>query len=148
MAAIDLTTVVRSATSALGVSPEATFIHGSEDLQNLTADGVENYPVVFLDSPRSGGYKNQQSGAILKTVNIKYLVATKTKFDEDADVIRDTLNEMNAYAVSIFKAIVNTAGFHNIDEAKYSEIVGYFDAHLTGVIVEMTVELIDIAAGC
>ena len=148
MAATDLTTVVRAATTALGVSPVATFIHGSKALQNLRADGAESYPVVFLDSPRGGKYKNLKSGAILKYVSITYFVATKTKLDEDADIVRNVLNEMNAYAVQIFKAIINTAAFHNVDEAVYSEVEGAFDAHLTGVMVEMSVELTDIAAGC
>ena len=148
MAAIDLTTTVRSAVAALPVSPAATFIHGSEGLHNLLGDSVESFPVVFLNSPRSGSYKNQQSGAVIKVVKVAYFVANKTKLDENPDTVRTVLNEMHGYAISIFKAIIAVASFHNVDDAIYTEAEGVFDSNLTGVYVEMDVELTDIDAGC
>lgn len=144
----DIKDVLGEIIGQLGVSPELTFIYGSKAVQNLLADDVDVFPCVMLDSPRTGELTVAASGAVVDIMNVSYFVAEKGKQDELASTTREIIEEMKVYAAKILVRLVSRPGYKQIGSAKYIEVEGMFDANLTGIIVEVKIQLTNPVSIC
>lgn len=141
MSLINFTTIFETAVAGLTqVSPPMAFIHGSKALQNILADKVTTYPCVFLDSPRVGKITVRRVGGMNIEYKITYAVLDKAGLDDSADNIRSVLQEMGENALYIFSKVMNNFSVDDDIEATWTELEGVFDAHLTGWMVEFTIE--------
>jgi len=113
-----------------------SFIHGSAQLQNLLADKVASYPCVFLDSPRTGEVVLHRTGSMSIKYMIRYAVFDKTELDDSEDNIRAVLQLMGESALRVLSGVSKRFTLKEDVEAKWVEIQGEFDAHLTGWVVE------------
>lgn len=137
----NITTIFEDAVAVLPqVSPPLSFIHGSTALQNLLADKISVYPCVFLDSPRTGGVTVRKTGSMMIKYMIRYAVFDKTKLDDSADNIRETLQDMGAHAILLLSKVLTNFRLDDDVVAKWTELEGEFDAHLTGWMVEFEIE--------
>jgi len=138
MILLDITTKFANAIQSLALDPEMSFIQGTTSLHTLLADNVDTYPCLFLQSPRGGTARIQKSGTVLVGYKITFAILEPMALDDTADNIREKIDELGWYALKVYRHVMSSVQFREEAEARFTEVSGVFDSHLTGMMIEFT----------
>lgn len=134
-------------------SPPVTlrFYFGDKAYQNVKAD-EEVFPAVYLDNPVKMTFEVQQSGYIKQLYTMDLFFIDKTDYDASEEEIEAVLIQMRQFVKKFLISAETNVLIRLTDDFPYRaegyEFQNIFDVNVSGLALNLTVELLDDESFC